>query len=120
MMLRRTCVYDSPDQWEIPVRALTRFGRHFESLMRDADSVRNGFLQPVDESVVAGRPEYEPRTLHQNMVFGTPEEVIEKIERDRAAGVTHFLYGASFALDHRTAVRSLELFCERVMPHFRD
>ena len=68
---------------------------------------------------MAAKADYEPRTLSENMVFGTPDEVIEKIERSRAAGLEHFLYAESLGLEHRVAVRSLELFFEHVIPHFR-
>ena len=119
-MLRRVCVYDDPDDWEIPIRAVIDFGRHFENLFRNLGSVKNGFPEPVDYEIVADKGDYAPEALHENMVFGTPDEVIEKLERYEAAGVDHFLYGACFGLPHNVAVRSLELFNETVLPHFKS
>ncbi len=120
MMLRRVCVYDNPDDWEIPVRATTNFGRYFENLFRNLGTVKNGFPEPVDYSVVADKGDYAPQALHENMIFGTPDQVIEKLERYKAAGVDHFLYGACFGLPHEVALRSLELFNEKVIPHFKN
>lgn len=119
MMLRRTCVYDNADDWEVPVKALTNFGRYFENLFRNIGTVTNGFTEPVDHSVMVNKDDYAPRALSENMVFGTSEQVIEKLERYQAAGVDHFLYGASFGLPHAAAVRSIELFAQEVIPHFR-
>ena len=120
LMLRRVCVYDDPDDWEIPIRAAIDFGRHFENLFRNLGSVKNGFPEPVDYEIVADKGDYAPEALHENMIFGTPDQVIEKLERYEAAGVDHFLYGACFGLPHKVAVRSLELFNETVLPHFKS
>ena len=54
------------------------------------------------------------------MIFGTPEQVIAKLEQYEAAGVDHFLYGACFGMDHDFAARSLKLFCDQVIPHFKS
>ena len=120
LMLRWVCVYDDPDDWEIPVRAAIDFGRHFENLFRNLGSVKNGFPEPVDYEIVADKGNYAPEALHENMIFGTPDQVIEKLERYESAGVDHFLYGACFGLPHKVAVRSLELFNETVLPHFKS
>ena len=120
LMLRQACVYDDPGDWEIPVRAAIDYGRHFENLFRNLGSVKNGFPEPVDYGIVADKGNYAPEALHENMVFGTPDEVIEKLERYEAAGVDHFLYGACFGLPHNVALRSVELFNETVLPHFRS
>ena len=120
LMLRRVCVYDDPDDWEIPIRAAIDFGRHFENLFRNLGSVKNGFPEPVDYEIVADKGDYAPEALHENMIFGTPDQVIEKLERYEVAGVDHFLYGACFGLPHEVAVRSLELFNETVLPHFKS
>jgi hypothetical protein len=53
------------------------------------------------------------------MMFGTPEEVIRKIEFYRSCGVDNYCYGASFGLPFHVQRRSLELFITKVMPHFR-
>lgn len=119
MMLRRACVYENPDDWEIPVRATTEFGRHFENVFRNIGSVKNGFVEPVDYDAVANKGDYSPAALHENMIFGMPEQVIQKLERYRQAGVDHYMYGACFGMPHEFTVKSLELFCDQVLPHFK-
>lgn len=120
MMLRRACVYENPDDWEIPVRAATNFGRYFENLFRNLGTVKNGFPEPVDYSVIANKNDYDPLALHENMVFGTPDQVIEKLEKYEEAGVDHYLYGACFGMPHDFTVKSLQLFCSEVIPHFKN
>ena len=80
--------------------------------------VRNGFPEPVDFSVIANRNEYEPGFIRENMMFGTPDEVVRKIQFYEACGVDNYCYGASFGLPFEVQRRSLQLFISEVMPHF--
>ncbi len=120
LMLRRTCVYDTADGWKEPVQASIDYGRHFENLFKNIGVVRNGFPSPVDYATIANRGEYEPQNIRDYMIFGTPEEVIRKLEFYEECGVETFCYGASFGLRHEVAKRSLDLFIREVMPHFRN
>jgi len=80
--------------------------------------VRDGFPEPADMTQVANPGEYQPQTIRDSMVFGTPAEVVARLKQYQAAGVDQFCYGASFGLPHAVARRSLELFITEVMPHF--
>jgi alkanesulfonate monooxygenase SsuD/methylene tetrahydromethanopterin reductase-like flavin-dependent oxidoreductase (luciferase family) len=59
-----------------------------------------------------------PETLRDNLMFGTPEQVVRRVRHYERLGVDHYCYGASFGLPHEVAMRSLELFGRAVMPHF--
>jgi alkanesulfonate monooxygenase SsuD/methylene tetrahydromethanopterin reductase-like flavin-dependent oxidoreductase (luciferase family) len=118
LMLRRTCVYSREDDWVVPVQASVEYNRQFENLFRNIGAVNNGFPEPAAWDKIANRDDYEPATIRDSMVFGTPEQVIAKLKQYQAAGVDQFCYGASFGLPHDFAVRSLELFITEVMPHF--
>lgn len=120
LMLRRTSVYDDPADWRAPVQASLNYGRHFENLFKNIGTVRNGFPEPVDVSTISNRADYDEDSVRRNLLFGTPDEVIEKLQLYRSVGVDLFCYGASFGLDWTRSVRSLELFIERVMPAFAD
>ena len=69
---------------------------------------------------VLNRANYDPAVVREAAVFGTPEEVVEKLEAYKAAGVDLYCYGGSFGLPLDFARRSLELFIEKVMPHFEE
>lgn len=118
LMMRRACVYDRADDWRVPVDVSIHYGRCFENLFKNIGRVENGFPEPVAFDDVASRAENQPESVHRNMLFGTPDEVVEKLRRYEAAGVDVFCYGASFGLPRDVALRSLELFIERVVPHF--
>lgn len=120
LMLRRACVYEDPGDWEIPVRASIDYGRHFENLFKNIGTVRNGFPQPVEFEAVANRDEYKADNVRENMLFGTPDEVIEKLRLYEECGVDLFCYGSNFGLPWPACRRSLELFIERVMPYFAE
>ncbi len=117
--LRVGCIYDDPSQMQMPIDALINFGRNFENLFRNIGTVTDGFPEAVDFQTVANRDDYQSEQVMQNMLFGTVEEVIEKLEAYQAAGIDHFMLGACFGLAPEVTRRSLELFCDRVIPHFR-
>ena len=51
-------------------------------------------------------------------MFGTPDEVITKLQKYEALGVDEFIYYASLGLGHEEQKRSMELFCNEVVPAF--
>ena len=57
--------------------------------------------------------------LRQNLMFGTPDEVIAKLKPYEALGIDGFLYCASFGLPMKEQKRSLRLFIDEVMPEFQ-
>jgi alkanesulfonate monooxygenase SsuD/methylene tetrahydromethanopterin reductase-like flavin-dependent oxidoreductase (luciferase family) len=120
LMLRRTCVYESAKDASVPVNASINYGRHFENLFKNIGVVRNGFPEPVDFAAIANRNEYEPNFVRENMMFGTPDEVVQKIRFYQSCGVDNYCYGASFGLPFEVQRRSLQLFIAEVMPHFRS
>ena len=117
--MRLGCVWEDHATRDIAVRAMVDYGRGFENLFKNIANVKNGFPDLVDFDTVANRDEFQPENLCENMMFGTPDEVIAKLERYQAAGIRHFMFGTTFGLPHDVARRSVELFCDRVIPHFR-
>lgn len=118
LMLRQSFVYENPDDWRRPVDAAIVNGRHFENLFQTSGTVSNGFTKPVDLATVSNRDNYDPQRLHESLLFGTPDEVVQKLRLYEDAGVDLFCYGVNVGLPWPEIIRSLELFIERVMPHF--
>ena len=52
--------------------------------------MNNGFPEPAAWDQIANRDAYEPATIRDSMVFGTPEQVIAKLKQYQAAGVDQF------------------------------
>lgn len=117
-LMRHTAVYDSPDEWMVPVEAAQRQLSQFENLFKNLGDVENGFPAAIPMDQVANAADYEPTTLSENLVFGTPDEVVAKLKRYEALGVDEFIYYASLGLGHAEQKRSMQLFCDEVIPAF--
>lgn len=118
--MRYTAVYDRPDQWEVPVTAARRQMGRFENLFKNLGGVKDGFAEEIDLNSLNSRDEFDTTALRQNLMFGTPEEVIAKLKPYQALGVDHFTYCASYGLGFKEQKRSLELFIKEVMPAFAE
>jgi alkanesulfonate monooxygenase SsuD/methylene tetrahydromethanopterin reductase-like flavin-dependent oxidoreductase (luciferase family) len=117
-MMRHTALYDRKEDWEIPVHAAQRQLGQFENLFKNLGDVVDGFPKEVDLAAIANRAEYDPQMLHDNLMFGTPDEIIAKLKPYQELGVDAFIYYASLGLGHAEQKRSLELFVNEVIPAF--
>jgi alkanesulfonate monooxygenase SsuD/methylene tetrahydromethanopterin reductase-like flavin-dependent oxidoreductase (luciferase family) len=102
----------------VPIRAVQRVLSQFENLYKNLGDVRNGFPASIDLKDLENREEYSPTMLQENLMFGTPDEVIGKLKKYEALGVDEFTYYASMGLGRKEQRRSLELFINEVMPAF--
>ena len=78
----------------------------------------NGFPKQIPLNELAEREQYNPEMLETNLMFGSPEQIVDKLKMYEDAGVDEFVYFASMGLDHDLQKKSLELFCSEVMPAF--
>lgn len=115
--MRYAAVWSDDRDADRYIRALQRQSGQFENLFKQLGSVDNGFAESVDLGQLAHRDEYKPETLRQNLMFGTPDEVIAKLRDYDALGVD-YLYCASYGAAMADQKRSLQLFIEEVMPAF--
>lgn len=120
LMLRQAFVYDNPDNWRRAIDYAIDSGRHFENLFQTNGVVKNGFTKPVDLSTVSSPENYDPERLHESLLFGTPDVVIEKLKLYKDAGVDLMCIGVNAGLPWAEVTRSLELFIERVMPAYAE
>jgi alkanesulfonate monooxygenase SsuD/methylene tetrahydromethanopterin reductase-like flavin-dependent oxidoreductase (luciferase family) len=117
-VMRHTALYDHKADWEVPVRAAQRQLGQFENLFKNLGDVTNGFPKQVDLASIANRAEYDPGMLHENLMFGTPDQAIAKLKLYQDLGVDAFIYYASLGLGQAEQKRSLELFVNKVIPAF--
>lgn len=120
MTTRMTCVYEDRKDWRIPVEAMREGVRVFMGLFNNTSRVINGFPEPITLAEQDARGDYRPEALRENMMFGTPDEIVAKLRMYEEIGVDVFNVNANFGLPHDVVVRSLKLFIEEVMPHFAD
>ena len=117
-MMRHTAVYDNDADRAASMDAIRNVLGMFGNLMLKKGEVRNGFPDRIPFDELEGNVRVDPVMLEENLVFGSPETVVDKIRRYESIGVDGFIYYASMGLDMAAQRRSLELFVDRVMPQF--
>ena len=119
MVLRSSGVGTTQQDINNLIDSSVLFGRRFEGLFSTAGTVDNGFpkVESVEAGAVGGHTRDAVRTA---MIVGTPEEVVEQLKDYERVGVDQFCYSNNYDDDSKRSRRSLELFVERVMPHFQQ
>lgn len=117
-MMRHTAVYTTPADRDAALSAIRNVLGQFGNLMMKKGDVVNGFPDPVPLEELDGNVRVDPAMLEENLIFGSPETVIEKLKGYEAIGVDAFVYYASMGLGMEEQQRSLKLFIDEVMPAF--
>jgi alkanesulfonate monooxygenase SsuD/methylene tetrahydromethanopterin reductase-like flavin-dependent oxidoreductase (luciferase family) len=118
-MMRHAAVYDNQADKDEAIRAIQTVLGQFENLFRNMDDVHNGFPKKIPLDELQGREQFQPDMLEENLLFGPPDTVIQKLKRYEALGVDEFIYYASMGMDMAAQKRSMKLFCDEVIPAFR-
>ena len=118
-MMRHAAVYDNQNDRDEAIRAIQTVLGQFENLFRNMDDVHNGFPKTIPLDELQGREQYQPDMLEENLLFGSPDTVIEKLKQYDALGVNEFIYYASMGMDMDAQKRSMKLFCNEVIPAFQ-
>ncbi len=119
-MMRHTAVYDSDADARGAMNAIRRVLAQFGNLLMKSGDVINGFPQEVPLDSLEGNARVDPEMLAENLMFGSPERVVEKLRLYEALGVDGFIYYASMGMDMDQQKRSLGLFIDQVMPEFAE
>ncbi len=116
--MRYTCVVENERDVQIPLDAtLAQTGR-FENLFKNLGDVKQGFAEGIDLATLKSREEFDSEAILENLIFGTPEQVIGKLCRYQDAGIDQFIYNSSYGLGIAHQKKSLKLFVDEVMPAF--
>ena len=117
-VLRRAFVYEREKDADIPVEAFVAYGRRFENMAWTGGTVDNGFPELIPMEQARDGRNYDPAVIREAMLFGTPDQIIEKCKMYEEVGVDILILGANFGLDPADERKSLELFIREVAPHF--
>jgi alkanesulfonate monooxygenase SsuD/methylene tetrahydromethanopterin reductase-like flavin-dependent oxidoreductase (luciferase family) len=117
-MMRHTAVYETEEDRQRALAAIRVQLAMFGNLMTKTGEVHNGFPDTVNAEELAGNFRVDPVMLEENLMFGTPETVIEKLKLYEALGVDAFIYYASMGMDMDQQKKSLKLFIDKVMPAY--
>ncbi len=118
-LMRHTCVYKNEDDRASSMNAIRNVLGKFGNLMMKKGEVINGFPENVPFEELEGNVRVEPKMLEENLMFGSPETVIEKLRQYEAMGIDSYIYYASMGLDMDVQKRSLQTFIDEVMPAFK-
>jgi alkanesulfonate monooxygenase SsuD/methylene tetrahydromethanopterin reductase-like flavin-dependent oxidoreductase (luciferase family) len=90
-----------------------RINQRLHHFTQNAD--HRGYVppEPVDK-------EPSPEQIYENLVMGTPEQCLEKIERYHELGVDEMLLNFDFGPSHEHVMDSMRAFAEGVMRPFRE
>ncbi len=117
-LMRHTAVYDTEEDRENAIASVRRQLSMFGNLMTKSGEVRNGFPDTVNAESMEGNFRVDPVMLEENLSFGSPDEVTEKLRQYEKIGVDSYIYYASMGMDMDQQKRSLQLFIDKVMPNF--
>ena len=117
-MMRHTGVYATEEDRAATLHAIRNVLSLFGNLMLKKGDVINGFPEPVPFEALEGNVRVDPAMLEENLMLGSPDEVIGKLGKYQDLGVDAYIYYASMGLGMAEQKRSFELFCNEVMPAF--
>ena len=117
-MMRHAAVYTNGEDKEKALTAMRMVLGQFENLFKNLGDVENGFTNQIPLNQLVGREQYDSDMLAQNILFGSPDEVITKLKNYESLGVDDFIYYASMGLGQEEQKKSLKLFIDEVMPEF--
>ena len=117
-LMRHTAVYDNDADRQAAIDSIRVQLSQFGNMLMKSGDVINGFPEQVPLDSLEGNARVDPQMLEENLMFGTPEQVIEKLKPYESIGVDGFIYYASMGMDMEQQKRSLKLFIEQVMPEF--
>ena len=112
---RMTYVGETDEEACNAMRDVQIHHRIFTRLFTNTATVSGGFAAPDPV-----QDEYSRERLAGNLVAGSPETCINKLRMYEELGIDHYIVYASFPVDHAATMRSLRLFSETVMPHFKE
>jgi alkanesulfonate monooxygenase SsuD/methylene tetrahydromethanopterin reductase-like flavin-dependent oxidoreductase (luciferase family) len=118
-MMRHAGVYENENDRNAVLDAIRHVLAQFGNLMMKKGDVIEGFPEAVALEELEGNARVDKASLEENLLFGTPDQVIEKLRAYEAMGIHAFVYYASMGLDLDNQKRSLELFIDKVMPAFK-
>ncbi len=110
-MLRN--VYVSTDRADLHEKSEMLLANHrrFVNLFETDGTIDAGYTRPLDVDLT-------PEEAANNVIFGTPDEVIERLRRHADLGIDGIQVNMAFGAPHADIMRSMELFAQEVMPEF--
>ena len=117
-VMRHASVYETEEDRGASIDAVRQVLAQFGNLMLKKGDVVEGFPEAVPLEELEGNVRVDPQSLEENLLFGSPDQVIEKLKGYEGIGVDGFVYYCSMGMAMEQQKRSLRLFIDKVMPEF--
>ena len=118
MLLMHTHVAGSDSEAEQASRDLSRFYGLFATWFKNEKPIRQGFIEPPADEELAAMKMYAPEVLRDALVIGTPDTVIERLQRYESLGYDQYSLWIDNGMSFESKRKSLRLFIDEVMPAF--
>ena len=83
----------------------------FDNVYTGPGIVENGMVKPLPRKMSIEQ-------TAENLIIGSPQEIIDKLAPYAEAGVDRFLMNMNFGAEQNDLLDSIQRFAEEVMPHF--
>jgi alkanesulfonate monooxygenase SsuD/methylene tetrahydromethanopterin reductase-like flavin-dependent oxidoreductase (luciferase family) len=107
-------LYVSKDRKDLEQKAELLYENHkrFTNLFETDGTIDQGVVRPIDVPISV-------EEAAKNTIFGTPDEVIERLKAHEELGIDIIHVNMAFGADHADITKCQELFAEEVMPEFK-
>lgn len=119
MLLNHTAVGADEADIAQDVQDLSRFYCTFGAWFRNERPITNGQIKELSAEEMAAIEMFSPENMRKNNVVGTPDQVTERIKSYQAMGYDEYSYWIDSGANFVDKKRSLQLFIDEVMPHFK-
>ena len=113
LILRNAFVSEDKDVLERQAQNLHLNHQQFVTVYTGPSVVKEGMIEPQNVP-------YEPWEVFDNVISGTPDEAIQKLEQYRDLGIKYLCLNMGFGGSQEEVLESMRLFSEQVMPQFPD
>lgn len=119
MLLQHTYVGHNADDVAQAARDISRYYAYFFAWFRNERPVSQGLIEKLTEAEIAANPMIAPDKLRHDLVFGTKQEVIDRLKRYEDLGYDEFAFWVDSGMTTERKRASLARFIDDVMPAFQ-
>jgi len=101
----------TPAERQRKLEAAYRYYSRFDNVFTGPGIVENGMIKELPRKQTMEQ-------MEESLLFGSPQEIIDKLEPYQELGVDRLILSPNFGLEQSETMDSLQCFAEEVMPHF--
>ncbi|PWE32613.1 LLM class flavin-dependent oxidoreductase [Maritimibacter sp. 55A14] len=119
MLLQHTYVGSDADDVSRAARDIARYYAYFFAWFKNGRPVSQGLIETLSESEIAANDMIAPDKLQRDLVFGTKQDVIDRLKRYEDLGYDEFAFWVDSGMETARKRASLARFIDDVMPAFQ-